>query len=247
MDKSQLIGITETGDPSQHMDIFDRLYDANIIITKSLITEEFIQKLVENKEKIILHLTVTGMGGSRIEPHVQTKEVSHVWFKKLLDAGFPVEQCVLRIDPCIPTDKGIQTATDVIELFSDTGIKRVRFSSLDLYKHVKKRFNEENIKPPHDDFHAPKKNIDKLYNSLKTVCDKYNMILETCAEDLDNKDAMVGCVSQKDIDILGLSDKIKLIGSSEQRKGCLCPNNKRELIRCKPTQCGNKCLYCFWR
>jgi DNA repair photolyase len=247
MDRSQLVGISETSDPVYHLDLFDRLYDANIIITKSLITEEFIEKLLVNKDKIILHLTVTGMAGTRIEPHVQPKEVTHTWFKKLLDGGFPVEQTVLRIDPCIATDKGIKTAMDVVELFSDTGVKRVRFSSLDLYKHVKTRFEEEDIKLPYNTFHAPKKDIEKLYLSLKKVCDKYGMSLETCAEDLDDKTAMVGCVSQKDIDILGLTDKIKLIGSSDQRKGCLCPQNKKELTRCKPSQCTNGCLYCFWR
>ena len=60
MDKSQYIGITETSDPCFHLDIFDNLYNANIIITKNL-TNKMIEKLIENKDKCILHMTITGV------------------------------------------------------------------------------------------------------------------------------------------------------------------------------------------
>ena len=50
MEKSQYIGITETSDPCFHLDIFDNLYNANIIITKNL-TNNLIEKLIENGVK----------------------------------------------------------------------------------------------------------------------------------------------------------------------------------------------------
>ena len=43
----QKIGITESGEVAYNLDVFDRLCDANIIITKSL-TDKLIDKLVEN-------------------------------------------------------------------------------------------------------------------------------------------------------------------------------------------------------
>ena len=67
IDKSQRVGITEAGEISFNLEAFDNLYDANIIITKRL-TDNLIDKLVENSNKCILHLTVTGFGGSKIEP-----------------------------------------------------------------------------------------------------------------------------------------------------------------------------------
>ena len=73
MDKSQYIGITETSDPCFHLELFDRLYDGNIIVTKNL-SNKLIEKLIENKDKCILHCTCTGMGGSKIEPFVPTVE-----------------------------------------------------------------------------------------------------------------------------------------------------------------------------
>ena len=44
-----------------------------------------------------------------------------------------------------------------------------------------------------------------------------------------------------------LTDKITLEGSAEQRKSCGCPANKSELLKIRPHQCENKCLYCYWR
>ena len=46
MDKSQYIGIIENTDPCFHLELFDRLYDGNIIITKRL-SDKLIEKLIE--------------------------------------------------------------------------------------------------------------------------------------------------------------------------------------------------------
>lgn len=58
---TQQVGITESGEIAFNLDAFDNLRNANIIITKRL-TDKLIEKLIENKDKIILHLTCTGMG-----------------------------------------------------------------------------------------------------------------------------------------------------------------------------------------
>ena len=76
MDKSQRFGTTEISAPCFHLEIFENLYDGNLIITKRL-TPALIDKLVENKNKCILHVTCTGMGGSKIEPLVPPKETTY--------------------------------------------------------------------------------------------------------------------------------------------------------------------------
>lgn len=239
------IGITETGDISFNLEAFDNLKEANIIITKRL-TPKLIEKLIEYKEKIIFHLTVTGFGGTKLEEMVPTKEISRKNLDILIDKGFPIEQIVLRIDPIIPTIKGIKTALSVVELFKDSGIKRIRFSSMDMYKHVIERFEFEKIDLPYKTFHSKQINIDKLFEILKNKCDEYGILLEACAENVPDENK-VGCISKRDVEILGLSNEIELIGNSEQRRGCLCPANKIELLKIKPKRCENKCLYCFWK
>jgi DNA repair photolyase len=181
MENNQIVGITETGDPSQNLEIFDHLYNANIIITKSL-NDKLIDKLIEHKNKCILHLTVTGMGGSKLEPFVPTKEVAFKYFNKLIENGFPIKQVVLRIDPIIPTKKGINTALEVIKLFKDSGITRIRYSSFDMYNHVKDRFNENKIPLPYETFHADIESRVKLDEIMKACGLIISTDIETCGE-----------------------------------------------------------------
>jgi DNA repair photolyase len=245
INKEQRIGVTESGEISFNLDAFDRLYRGNIIITKRL-TDKLIEKLVEHQDKIILHLTVTGMGGSCIEPLVPKVEYTHAKLIKLIEAGFPVSHIVIRVDPIVPTERGIDTALDVITTFSGFGIKRLRFSFLDNYKHVKIRFKHEGIPELYDgEFHAPLK---ERLMCVKKITEAANNSgfesIEACGEPGIES---ISCLSQKDIDILGLTEEITLEGSADQRTSCHCPANKSELLKVKPHQCENKCLYCYWR
>lgn len=243
INEDQLVGITETGDPAFNLEIFDNLCQANIIITKRL-TDKLIEKLVEHKDKCILHLTCTGMGGTKLEPMVPTTEDTFNKFNKLIKDGFPIEHVVLRVDPIVPTKRGAQTAMKVFKLFKDSGIKRIRYSSFDVYDHVKKRFEDSKIPLPYNSFNANQLLINGVMNIVHTCGFLMDAEVESCGENLTD---CSGCISKKDIEILGLTDKIKLDGSSDQRKGCKCPANKKQLIKRKPTRCENNCLYCFWK
>lgn len=250
IDKSQRFGTTEISDPSFHLEIFDNLYDGNLIITKRL-TPKLIENLIENKDKIILHCTITGMGGTKIEPLVPTKEVMYQHVLELINKGFPVKQIVLRVDPIVPSEKGIQTALSVIWLFKDTGIERIRFSFLDMYKHVKDRFKKNNIPIPYETFHADEEKRNNAVNTIIKIAEENGFkSIECCGEPTTKMFPNLmycPCLSQKDVDILGLTDKINLVGNKEARKNCGCPKNKTELIKDKPKQCNNGCLYCFWK
>jgi DNA repair photolyase len=243
--KEQRIGVTESGEIAFNLEAFDRLYNGNIIITKRL-TDKLIEKLVEHQDKIILHLTVTGMGGSRIEPFVPRAIDTYKGLMKLLEAGFPVSHVVLRVDPIVPTERGMNTALDVIAAFGGIGIKRLRFSFLDNYKHVKTRFKNEGIGELYNgEFHAPLEIRQVFAKKIEEAGhDAGFESIEACGEPgIDS----ISCLSQKDIDILGLTDQITLEGSAGQRTSCHCPANKSELLKVKPHQCENKCLYCYWR
>lgn len=243
-DTENRIGTTESGEIAYNLDAFDRLYKGNIIITKRL-TDKLIEKLIEYKDKIILHLTVTGMGSTRIEPFVPNPQATLGKLQKLIDGGFPIDHIVLRIDPIVPTIKGLNTATSVLRLFRGLGIKRVRISFLDNYKHVRERFKEIGVELYNGEFHAPLKERLKCLTAIKYCAEEcgYESV-EACGEPgIDS----VPCLSQKDIDILGLTDDITLEGSKGQRNSCHCPSNKKELLKIKPHKCNNGCLYCYWK
>lgn len=236
---SNRIGITEAGDAGIHFEWENEMdfIGFAILITKS-INDTFIEKVLKYKDKIIIHATVTGMGKTIFEPNVETAEWSKSQIEKLINLGFPANQIVLRLDPIIPTNEGLKTAENVLKLFSDTGIKRCRISFMDIYPHVKTRFEEKNIEIPYD-FNPTK----QMINNAKALFDKYKNIyeFEACAEYVDYK---VGCISQKDANIL--NKKILFMGKSGQRPGCMCPMNKTELLDHKHP-CKHNCLYCYWR
>lgn len=75
-----------------------------------------------------------------------------------------------------------------------------------------------------------------------------DLIFECCAEpklsDLPNVQA-IGCVSDKDAEILGLN--ITDDGThGYQRRDCLCMSCKTELLSNKH-RCPHGCLYCYWK
>lgn len=239
------IGITEAGDAGLDLTWVNKISSVNgaILITKH-ITDAFIAKALKFKNKVIIHATCTGMGGSIIEPNVPTYEEQLSQLRKLIFFGFPEEQIVVRIDPIVPTKKGLMTAQKVIDA---SPVKRIRFSVLDCYPHVRERFQMKNIPLPYgDNFQAP----DEFFNEMKLWISSQNpdISFECCAEPAFlnfEKVKCTGCVSEEDLKLLGLElDKDYIQGA--QRAGCMCLSCKAELLEHKK-KCPHGCLYCYWR
>lgn len=97
----KFIGITETYDPCFVPDWETRLLESNIIISKEL-SDEMIEKLLVTQDRVIFHHTVTGMGGSELEPNVKPVMQEFEQFMKLISSGFDISHYVLRLDPMMP-------------------------------------------------------------------------------------------------------------------------------------------------
>lgn len=243
-----IFGVTEKGDPSidyawvKKMDIVD----GAILITKNL-TDKFIEEILKVKNKVILHVSCTGYGGTIVEPNLPnyTKQLDNV--KKLISLGFPKNQIIVRIDPIIPTEKGIENVEDIVCYIKDD-IQRFRVSVIDLYPHVKQRFKDKGLPIPFEGFQATDEQFQSLDNKLKELSKKYNVSFESCAEKYLFSTKKIGCVSENDFKLLGLeldTDELK-----QQRPTCLCCAAKTELLEHKQVDhygCGYKCLYCYWR
>ena len=271
------IGITEAGDASFDYSWVDKINDMNmaILITKN-ITDEFIEKIMEVKHKVILHATCTGYGGTVLEKNVPDYKQQLDQVKKLISLGFPAEQIVIRVDPIIPTQKGFGNLLKVVS-YIHKDVKRFRISILDNYKHVQERFKKNglpvlyngNFQASDEDF----ENVDSVLRQMKSI---YGVTFESCAEPKLTETEKTGCVSAKDFAIFGL--KIDTTEKSNQRRECLCIAGKTELLshkrygfckkfgiddsiggscgignNCKDCDnhenfgCKNACLYCYWK
>lgn len=232
-------GITERGDAGLDFEWENHLQPGNIIISKSL-NDKLIEKLVLHQKQCIFHMTCTGYGRTIVEPNVQPFKWTINQYSKLIQAGFPANQIILRVDPIIPTEKGIKLAINVIQAYlQQCPIQnpRVRFSFLDMYPHVKQRFLEAKISLPYDTFIAPYNLREKCLKELR----KLPIQLEACAENVSEK---IGCISKKDYDTLNLD--FEETNFQKQRKDCACCCKKIELLN-TPKQCAHKCLYCYWK
>lgn len=224
--------------------------DVTILITKN-ITKKFADTVLElhqRHQNIILHCTCTGWGGTFLEPGVPHCLNQLEALRHLIDRGFPENQCVLRIDPIIPTQLGIQNARFVLnyarrlELFS----VRVRVSVLDEYKHVKERLLKQNIAPFYPDgrFYASKDQMTAVSRLLEEFP---NITFEACAEPYLAAKNLVhtGCVSVTDLRLFNLKPDTTVI-NIQKRSGCLCLACKTELLSTRHP-CKHNCQYCYWK
>ncbi len=261
------IGITERGDASIDYQWKGKLpsVDGAILITKNL-TDQFIDTVIkcyENGDKLIVHATCTGWGRTDFEPNVPDYKTQLHQLKKLIKKGFPADHCVLRIDPIFPTLSGLNRVMEVIHEFQKqkTGIKRIRISVYDEYHHVKERLKAAGYRPCYgENFHASPKQMESVANALRqfSYCtySHHGQVtmrnqFETCAEDLlvkryPHSFKQVGCVSNKDIELMGLEPVLNKEENGQQRTGCHCLTCKTELLTNK-YRCPNQCIYCYWK
>lgn len=252
-----MIGITEAGDPSICHEWIDKVNTVKgvILITKnpgSFINSHLEDEIEKIKDKLIIHCSITGYGKSVVEPNVSPHIVSVMMMVELIKRGYNI---VLRIDPIIPTVRGFDRVKSVIEYtkihLGSLNNLRIRWSLIDNYKHIKAR----DINLPWNSFHVPEVSSDPenwlgandIINYFSHLEETESCIIECCAEQYTNipKHWIVGCVSIKDLGIMGIPSPVYCT-KSNQRKACRCISLKKELLNTKK-QCAYSCKYCYWR
>lgn len=255
-----LIGITERGDSALDLSWVEKLntVDAAVIITKNLTKPTFKTALLNahgNNHKLILHATCTGMGGSILEPNVPDYKTQINNLYEIISKGFPVEQTVLRVDPIFPDKEHVMLAKTVMDYALERipDLSRIRISIMDLhYRHLQQRFNDVGLSHMLPNTFKSENYIDPdiLDLTIKTLTPYLdnNISIETCAEPILTANSNFednGCVSNKDLSILGLQTMTTNKIGSQRPGACKCLP-KTELLT-RRGQCPHRCLYCFWR
>lgn len=244
------IGITEGGDASLNYQWVSKIsqVDGAILITKN-VSDKFIDEVVKVKDKVIVHATITGYGGTILEPNIPDIDFSVVQINKLVLKGFQKEKIVIRVDPVIPTKKGISLFKNVVELFVKQGFKRFRMSLIDMYPHVRERFKEKGLPNPYigNNFSPSINQLKEIDSCIRELKSKYTDIrIESCAEKGLQETIQIGCISEYDLNLLGLTLVEKIDSKGFQRRDCLCYSGKTELLNHKEP-CKYECLYCYWK
>ncbi len=227
MTDNNLIGITERADPTVNLNWLPWVESGNpaILITKS---PSRLLPMLSVQNNVIIHCTITGLGGTAIEPSIYDPSVEIQAYHDLCRI-FGVSRVVLRIDPIIPW---LLSAAEYVRLASEAE-ERIRISFLDMYPHARTRFSKAGIDTSAQvDFHALLSVRMAYYDALGEP--------EVCAEPgLPS----TPCVGSADCAVLGVSPKDNL---RRQRLLCGCLGNKTELCNTLP-RCSYGCLYCYWK
>jgi len=222
-------GITERGDAglNQSWKKVVHQYDGVVLITKA---PHLIDSIPDN---VILHCTITGYGGSFLEPNVSNVDVTLKAYHKLVNF-YGGERIILRIDPIISF--GNNDLLNLTYAVAREAKGRVRISFLDLYPHVKERLSKFDIDLSKNPFH------DSLSNRLKIW--QYMGKPEICGE--PNMETS-GCISIRDLEALNIKHKYNpFVTFNKQRKTCECIVAKKELFSNR-SPCYHNCVYCYWK
>lgn len=232
------IGVTERGDAGLNFIWLKALrrgvVDGTIAITKAP------QNLLIRglPDPVVVHCTITGHGGTQLEPGVPPPDVSLKAYHELV-RRYGGERVVLRIDPILACDPEYVKAAEAV---CREAQGRVRISFLDFYPHVRNRFAAAELAYAQPGFHAPQSLRQELWDRLDALVPA-GEALEVCAEP---GLVCTGCVSARDVKAMGLNPGELSGEAGGQRKHCGCAAEKKELLAVRG-QCPHACLYCYWR
>ena len=112
------------------------LTEVNVIRTKVL-TPDFVQWCIVNKNKVFLHIVISGMGKTQFEPNIPTVKIMFEYLKILISNGFPQKQILIIIDPIVQNNNGLKALQLLLKLFTEYRDLRLRFIRFNTLKYRK--------------------------------------------------------------------------------------------------------------
>jgi hypothetical protein len=220
-----------------------------------------------NEAVVGLQLSVTGFGGTFLEPGINTPQEVAIGLEKVLNTGLISPEAVqLRYDPLMaieaPDGRILRNDTaqafeKIVSLFAPLGVKTFETKFLligkesdDKYHHVWKRIREAGVIPLDID------DINQSFGNLAEVALKYGIRLFSCCvkeeQCLPGWTNDSGCLSEKRYTVIGKKlfgeswDRLSKFGRSS-RLGCQC-SHYFDLSNVKGhAKCGSQdaaCIYC---
>lgn len=138
---------------------------------------------VQRYDQIFIHYTVTGMGGSNLEPGIQTPEKAMKWLDKIVNLTKNPKRVRFRFDPivhmqfCDGTDyTNLHWFEKLAPLIQASGIRDVSISWMSAYRKVVSRLRKSNIEV----IEISENQWQQEYEYLSAVADKFGLTLHGC-------------------------------------------------------------------
>lgn len=256
----RLVVASEYGEPSKYEEIICQRLRAKrgdiclLLITKYLPGCLSILDVAEElKVPTQIHCTITGLGGTKLEPHIPTSKLMVEESLRAVEKyKIDPKSVTVRIDPIVPEFQELQVeeASHTLEAFASVGVRDCRISIVDYYPHVRERFDKLGICHPRG-FQPPSSTKELIITHLLHLTCQFNMELHLCAEtvpkglassiDIDTE----GCASAVSWERLGITNLRP--ATRKQRRECTCDREKTDLLAGLSKGCTGGCAYCYWR
>ena len=189
--------------------------------------------------KYYFQFTITPYG-KEIEENIEKKEKIVETFKNLSEKTGK-EKVILRYDPVILNDKytidfHIKSFERLCSILSSY-TEKVVISFLDDYKKISKNIKCQNIKEITED------EMNIIAENFSDIAGRYNLILESCAEEINLKKYNINHGKCIDDELIGkITNSVLDVSKDGQRTACGC-------VKCidigEYNTCLHKCLYCY--
>lgn len=238
------IYVTEMNDPvNRWKTILDHIMagDPIVVYTKAPAPLEV---LTLKQKNFAIGYTITGWGGTWMEPHVPAPDVLIKSFNG--SAQMLGDRIYLRVDPVVPTAEGYERALSVIKQISKP--VKIITSILQLYKCHEKiaaRLGITNDMYPVQSGRAKYVSqntaqawMDVLVKSVPWTAGRVQM----CGMPYSIRGSVhTGCVDDALLKAIGVTSYAK-IDPGKQRPGCKCVISKKQVGM---GSCPHHCVYCY--
>lgn len=245
--RRNFIWATEMTDPVFHWKKVKPIVERGepvVMYTKGLLPEDAL-KTVTDSQNVALSITVTGWGGTWLEPGVPgVRRMTR--FVNMMSSLVDNDRLRLRIDPVIPTDEGYARAACVCGML-DRPLDVVT-SIVQFYKGHDKLFQRLGIdrskytiqsgRAVYPDPSLAMRWLQLAYSVNPQMVGK----IQFCGMPYDIAGAVHGgCIDDKLLKAIGVKAYDK-VPAGKQRPGCKCVIAKKQAASGK---CSHGCLYCY--
>ena len=213
---------------------------------QNMLAHPKLRKTLEKLNQVCVLLTITGLGGTELEPEVPTKDQVFQQLPGIIDFLGSPKRLALRYDPLI--DVVYQNKTrisnidrnlfeDVLERAHVLGIKRVIVSYVTVYQKVKKRLAQNGLRIIE---HPIEEIVDFIKNEMMPRAESRGMELSTCVlPNLTTKGCIDGAILRE---LHPQKEPCSLAKDRSQREDCHCT---KSIDIGQWFACYHNCLYCY--
>ncbi len=213
---------------------------------QNILTHSQLNRILKQLDQVVILLTVTGLGGTPLEPNTPTVDQVFWQLPAVIDLIGSPQRLVIRYDPLIDliyrerihlSNLDINMFTDILNRAHLLGIRRVIVSYVTLYRRAEKRLKANDFRIID---HSMEKTVDFIQNQMIPRAKKLGVELSTCVlPNLTTK----GCIDGKIlVELHPLQEQCSQAKDHTQREDCHCT---KSLDIGHWFACYHNCLYCY--